>query len=323
MTDSFKRLKMRYLKSSPLEFKQRLKSYLYNGTLMEDFGLRDTNPLNGPSFHWANWKETCDFERWLIEKGIRNSKEIQDHFEDIKNVPLWVKNGHHFKESNLFGLYNSMADSRVREILLSRKEETLISLSNESGPYMSLKSMRWFDKNLYKAFIFDKILHGKFPLRSFRLIVDIPVACSFGRDLIDTTMIKITQINEEGLLFQILGASDWSHFRQSNCVFWKFNWEIISSILGVELEEQLDSNNKEEILCLDTRVIDEYTNPEACKKAGSFCHDIFVRYDDFSSEGRHPFSIGDYFFSYITLTENLFKEMMKEIKSEEDKKSAA
>ncbi len=283
----------------------------------------------GPSFHWANWDVTCGHEKRLVQAGGRTEGEIKTYLDACRGVPLWIKNGHNFSQGDLFSLYQAMTDVRVRGLLFSRRDETLISTVNESGPYMSLKSMRWFDKSVYRAFVYHKILSQYFPTRSFRLNVELPIPCAFGRDWSETSIFTITQLCKDGILFQIKGPSSWNHFKNKGCVFWNMDWGMVLQALGGEGVGMLAGDALEKaraqgkghkaqgnILCLDTRVAEEYTNPDNCQRAQGHVYDVFARYDDFSAEGKDVLAPKDIFAPFVKEMEALFMEVMDEIELE-------
>ncbi|MBP9682932.1 MAG: hypothetical protein KBD76_16145, partial [Bacteriovorax sp.] len=150
-----------------------LKDYLGAKELTEH--LRLTGEL---SFHWANWDQTCLVQRKHYKNFNNNFHlmKLNQKLQGLKNRPIWLCNKVKVMKSDLYSLYESYLDSRLRLTWFERKDEILFSFESEHGPYYTLTSMKWLDNDLYSQFVMKKILLEQYTLRSFRLNASIPVA---------------------------------------------------------------------------------------------------------------------------------------------------
>ncbi len=155
-------------------------------------------------FHWANWKDTCLFQRNEVRRNRVSRKKLSAlaaELEEYKNQKVWITSKIEVIETNLFELYQFYLDPRVRMAWLNKDREILVSLVNSSGPYVALSSMRWFSEEIYKKFVYHKILTGSMPLRSFRIGVNIPAEVWLDRDGVERITVHMKQLSESGILF--------------------------------------------------------------------------------------------------------------------------
>jgi hypothetical protein len=84
--------------------------------------------------------------------------------------------------------------------LFASKDEILVSMDNETGPYHTLKSMRWFDRDLCSRFIFKRLLENRAPVRQFRLNINIPLEARLDGNPFTNIKGAVTQISDYGIL---------------------------------------------------------------------------------------------------------------------------
>ena len=135
--------------------KNLLKDYLGKKDLSENLDL-----TNGLYFHWANWDETCLAQRkhYKSFNNNLNLSKLNTELTSLKTRPVWLCNKVKVLKTDLYALYESYLDSRLRMTWFERKEEILFSIDSEQGPYYSLTTMKWLDKKIYSKFVLRKIL---------------------------------------------------------------------------------------------------------------------------------------------------------------------
>lgn len=169
--------------------------YLKKGNLATDFKL---NSLGNLSFHWANWFYTAEYIKSHVDK--KRTENLEHAISFLKDRNIWLKNPMEQKESTLYDLYESYCDPRLKKLLFASKDEILVSMDNETGPYHSLKSMRWFDRDLCSRFVFKRLLENRAPIRQFRLNINIPIEARLDGNPFSNVKGAITQISEYGVL---------------------------------------------------------------------------------------------------------------------------
>ena len=178
----------------------KLLDYLGNPDIFGELKLVSSGSIR---FHWANWDQLLDHLHDKILKGgeIQSYNEVKLQLEEFKKDPVWIFNKTGNIQSNVYELYNYYLDPRMRELWFELNEETLISFKSTSGPFIRLQSMRWFDSEVYKVFIFDRLLENKSTAqRGFRINVDIPLECNFEDTVIEPLQAHIIQLSKEGIL---------------------------------------------------------------------------------------------------------------------------
>jgi hypothetical protein len=169
--------------------------YLKKGNLSSPYHLNMGGSLD---FHWANWDYTANYIKSHMDK--KRSENLENAIGFLKDRLIWLKNPMEQKSSSLYDLYESYCDPRLKKLLFATKDEILVSMDNETGPYHSLKSMRWFDRDLCARFIYKRILENRAPLRQFRLSLSLPVEARLDGNPFTNIKGSITQISESGIL---------------------------------------------------------------------------------------------------------------------------
>ena len=269
-------------------------------------------------FHWANWKDSCAFQKSEVVRNRQARDKLHFLWEELdkyKEISVWLSSKDRLVESNLFDLYTAYLDPRVRISWFGKDEEMLISMANSSGPYIALSSMRWFSKTIYRSFVYHKILTERMRLRSFRLGVDIPVKLTFDKYNMNSTDLRIKQLSETGILFLInerssfirLMASPYLRVELTEESFVNFaslvpNFNKFVHLGNIQAKSEMISSS-----FLDTTIFNRYNNIINMKTSlvgGEFY--FFARYEDLSMENG-KFSL-----------ERLLRPLLIEIKYEFD-----
>jgi hypothetical protein len=216
-----------------------LDEYLKNPSTFDDVKLVSSGVI---SFHWSNWDKLLQKINKRIEKGdyIKNLDELSFCLEEYRNVPVWFKNIQGSVKSNLYDLYSYFLDPRLKELWFELNEETLVSFNCASGPFVRLQSMRWFDQDVYRQFIYGKLLRNLgLSKRGFRINVDIPLEFEFKGTVQENIPASITQISKDGILIKVSGRADFQILERMDQVGIKAN---LNSFKKVTSKKKVDLN---------------------------------------------------------------------------------
>ncbi|MDD0851973.1 hypothetical protein HBN50_02645 [Halobacteriovorax sp. GB3] len=264
----------------------KFKDYLNKGNLCQKHELTKNGNLY---FHWANWAESCKYQKSLLYKNSKQSKRLKNleaELEKLKDIPIWlsIKNERH--EICLYDLYKAYLDPRLKSAWFDVHSETLVSSQSISGPYVTLHSMRWFEKDTYEKFIYLKILSNYVPLRSFRLGVNVPVK-AFGDDspLKDIGM-TLYQLSKDGCVFKIKGQLKIANLLNSEKLTMKMRIRPFKNVIDAGFDDVIKAFSK-----IDFSIIndDELSVVEIDR-------DVI---DRFGKDEGVRFSNGDEFFLYV------------------------
>jgi hypothetical protein len=187
----------------------------------------------------------------------------------------------------------------------NRSDEILVSVVNEAGPYVSLSSMRWYDKDIYTAFVYKKLLTQKVMMRNFRLGLSLPVLCYFNQVPFDSTMGFIHQISKEGVLFKIMGLNNFNRFISSRTIKFEVDLSPFQGIESMDVNKILNhfsrtdfndfsSPDKNIYVLNSNRLMEYYDNSLNCRSNNGREFYIFASYDDFK-ENSTPHSMKEIF----------------------------
>lgn len=277
------------------EERGKLVDYLQKDPLQSFFYLTSNGNL---TFHWANWKETCLYQKSLLVKHNEQRarfKELVDKLDRLRESTIWLRSKQKTVKTTLYDLYESYLDPRMRITWFNRSDEILVSQVNEAGPYISLSSMRWYDKEIYTAFVYKKILSQKATLRNFRLGISLPVLCYFNQVSFDSTMGFIHQISKDGILFKIVGLNNFNRFTSSRTIRFEVDLTPFEGIRDKNVKQlmehfsQVDFNDfsgaeKSSYILNATRLMDYYDNSLNCRASNGKDYYLFAKYDDFSED---------------------------------------
>ncbi len=199
------------------ETQKLIQDYLKSHSLSQPLEIGKNNIL---SFHWANDKLSTGYVKNLYEsegqKEAKRREELERELYSLKETPIWLMSRHGQLKSDLYNLYLCYLDPRLRTQWFEL-EEILVSMNHEAGPFQSLKSMRWLDKDIYARFIYHKMITSWVPQRSFRLSLDIPLEIRAGGSPFGVLNGKIHQISTHGLVLHLASygqAKEWHDYEE-------------------------------------------------------------------------------------------------------------
>jgi len=291
-------------KNGPSSFTQEM-SLLNNGKL---------------SFHWANWKDSCMFQRSEVSKNkVARERlfQLEQTINRFKKIPVWMSVREKIVENTMYDLYQAYLDPRIRANWFNREEEILISMTINSGSYLALSSMRWFDKETYRAFVYHKILTQRMCLRQFRLGVEIPVIAEFDESGISCSPMTITQISNAGVLLHLDGRQNFIRLINSKYIKLRFDqesWTQFSAQFPAEwclITSSQDQGKFINSSMVNSEVLNWYDNMLNIKSspAGDVFY-FFVRYADLSPVEHCP-SIQDLLYPFVKEAINCFNTGLK------------
>ena len=263
-----------------------LNEYLGNRNLAENLALSPQL-----SFHWANWDETCIAQRKHYKNFNNNYylTEMSRGLLELKSKNVWLCNKVKVIKSDLYSLYESYLDSRLRLTWFERKDEILFSLENEQGPYYPITSLKWMDKELYTKFVMQKILIEEYTLRSFRLDANIPVIFTLNNNVMEyKDQVHIHQLSESGIIFRIKDKKFFNKIQNSSLLEFKIPINQYKKVAFLKFDEALRQLNKTQDTLddqltkysLSSLILKCYGNIESAKRSSGEDFYIFARYED-------------------------------------------
>ena len=297
----------------------KLKGHLNTASLGSSLKLTPNGLL---SFHWSNWKDSCNYVKNQLNQkcSISRLEKINDEFNELKNRNIWLKNKHKTIKATMFELYENYLDPRIRMNWFDLKDEILISTHNESGPYMTLTSMRWLDKDTYTSFVRRKIIMGFVPKRNFRLDLDIPVKGYFDNLSLKPSAINFHQANKDGLILKFKYSSDINKALNSEHLYIQMNLKPFCDLARKNYKEIIqdfsnferrDFSDRQNIVSLETNVFNMYGNDNAVKLCNGKEFYIFVKYSDLIMPDHFTESIRPGFQNMVNEIEKEFQAQLK------------
>ncbi len=216
---------------------KKVHEYLHQHSLADSLALGNNGIL---SFHWANDELSSRYVKTLYQDGGERESERRAQLElELKNLqqtPVWLMSRQGQMKSDLYNLYQCYLDPRLRNQWFEL-DEILVSTNHEAGPFQSLKSMRWFDKDIYARFIYLKMIDAWVPQRKFRLSLDIPIEVRPGGSPFHSMKGKIHQISHVGLVLHLCTtgsglAREWQEYDE--IVFLKKELSLVKEGSNVE-----------------------------------------------------------------------------------------
>lgn len=310
-----------------------LKDYLGSRDLTEHLKL--TKEL---SFHWSNWDLTCLAQRKHYKNFNNNHHltRLNQTLQELKNKPVWLCNKVRVIRTDLYSLYESYLDSRLRLTWFERKDEILFSYEGEQGPYFTLTSMKWLDKDIYSQFVLRKILIEHYTLRSFRLNAIIPLHFKLDNDVnIYENKVVIHQMSDVGFIFKIMDKNFLNKMKNSHMMELKIPIAPFIKTELMSLEDTFMRIDQHEINIpgdamtyrLDARILNYYGNLNNAKRSTEDEFYIFARYEDLMPFD-HDTELKNVFAPLVEKTKRHFLadldelESIRKAKMQEYKKSA-
>ena len=298
-----------------------LKDYLGKTNLSDHLHL-----TNSVSFHWSNWDQTCLLQQQLYKNYNNNFHlmTLNNSLMDLKSKTVWICNRVEVLRTDLYALYESYLDSRLRLTWLERKDELLFSLDSEQGPFYTLTSMKWFNKDIYAQFVMRKILIEQFTLRSFRLNTNIPVMLKFDNDVTNyQEKVSIHQISEAGIILKINDKNFVNKIKNSIMLEFKIPVQCYQNAHRLSFHDAWKKLNSDSIFNeeyfktyqLESRIMNFYGNLSNSKRSGDNEFYIFARYEDFLPLA-HGIYLAEAFAPLVSKTKKYFMKELEVIANE-------
>jgi hypothetical protein len=308
-----------------------------NLSLNEYLGVRDLTEhlklTKELTFHWANWDQTCLAQRKHYKNFNNNYHlmRLNQTLQELKTKPVWLCNKIKVLKSDLYSLYESYLDSRLRMTWFERKDEILFSLEGDQGPYYTLTSMKWLDNELYSKFVMRKILLEHYTLRSFRLNAFIPIVFKLDNDVkVYGDKVQIHQLSEVGFIFKINDKNFLNKIKNSQVLELKIPVKQYTKIGKLKIEEAFKRLDEEKPIDendyltfkLDARILNFYGNMNNAKRSADeeFC--LFARYEDLIPEG-HETQLKEVFVPLVEKTKVHFLKCLEEFEGNKTWKKSA
>lgn len=302
-----------------------LKNYLGKANLTDQLHLTNT-----VTFHWSNWDQTCLLQQQLYKNYNNNFHlvALNNSLNALKSQTIWLCNKVEVLHTDLYALYESYLDSRLRLTWHERKDELLFSNESEQGPYYTLTSMKWFKKEIYAQFVMRKILIEQFTLRSFRLNTSIPVNLKFDNDVTNYhEKVSIHQLSEVGVILKINDQNFINKIKNSAILELKIPVHCYKETLRLNFDDSWKKLNSPTLFNeehfktykLESRIMNFYGNLFNTKRSGGNEFYIFARYEDILPLG-HDLLLSDAFAPLVSKTK---KHFIKEIDILANEKLAA
>jgi hypothetical protein len=249
----------------------------------------------------------------------------------LKLQPVWLCNKLKVMKSDLYSLYESYLDSRLRLTWFERKDEILFSFESEQGPYYTITSMKWLDSEVYSEFILRKILLEQYTLRSFRLNANIPVHFKLDTDVLDYENIAtIHQLSEFGFIFKIKNKNFLNKIKSSKSLKLSFSINPYLSIAQMDVESAFKKLNYQSNLVdevnttfqLESRILNFYGNMNNAKRSVNEEFYLFARYEDLVASDQE-FDLKGLFSPFIDKTKNYFLKSLVDIEENKILKKCA
>ncbi len=250
------------------------------------------------TFHWANWDQTCLAQRKYYKNFNNNYHliKLNQTLQELRSKPVWLCNKVKTVKSDLYSLYESYLDSRLRLTWFERKDEILFSFDSEQGPYYTLTSMKWLNNDIYSQFVMRKILLEQYTLRSFRLSATIPVVFKLNNDVNEyADKVQIHQLSEAGLIFKISDKNFINKIKNSANMELKIPIKNYSKVGKLKIEESFKKLNESEAVLdselspfkLDSRILNFYGNMNNAIRSTDEEFFIYARYEDLVPNGHN------------------------------------
>lgn len=305
-----------------------LKDYLGSCDLSEHLKL--TNEL---TFHWANWDQTCLVQRKHYKNFNNNFHlvRLNESLQELKKKPVWLCNKIKVMKTDLYSLYESYLDSRLRLTWFDRKDEILFSFDSEQGPYYTLTSMKWLENDVYSKFVMKKILLEHYTLRSFRLNANIPIVFKFNNDVKEySDKVQIHQLSEVGFIFKINDKNFINKIKSSTTLELKLPVKHYFKIVKLNIEDAFKILNEVQSIQehdyvqfkLESRILNFYGNFNNAKRSADEEFFLFARYEDLIPHG-HEMQLKPVFAPIVTKTKNHFIRGLDALHNNQTRKKAA
>lgn len=301
-----------------------LASYLTEAPFDQDLNL---TPNGNISFHWSNWRTSSEYIKDQVKTDSPKHRQklaaLSRELDKLKKKTIWLKNKHKTLKSSMYDLYESYLDPRIRMTWFDREDEILVSTHNESGPYITLSSMRWMDKDTFASFVRRKLITDYVPQRNFRVGLDIPISVSFDNSPLTKTTFHLNQASELGLVIKVNSLSDITKALNSQVMYINMDLtpfhetmensfhKIIKTFSEADFEEG-ELRTEDANFSLNASVLRDYGNYDNIKASDGKSFYIFVKYEDLN--GLNPEGeIKTIFNSFVRSMEKQLEKEMKKV----------
>jgi hypothetical protein len=290
-----------------------LQNYFKNFKLDSELKLSKNGQLK---FHWANWDKTCLLQKSFSESDKSKLDLMNEALELLKSYPVWYQRNLVTVKSNLYELYSSYMDPRLKMTWHDLQKDTHVSLHHESGPYISLTSMRWMDKETYELFIYKKLLTSYHPMREFRVSSLIKATGEIDHSPLSKIDLKITQFSKKGMIVAISGH----HFEKvKNCsdIKVEINLDAFSKLKNRNEIDKFNANkiSNGQYINIKGHSIRQFGNLDNANSSNGSEYFFFIPYSELeivgSNKGAHQL-----FGHFVEMLENFFTDEL-DFKSEE------
>ena len=291
--------------------------YLCSDALMEKHYLTENKNIE---FHWSFWDKGCDFQIDQITNEKEKQIKIESlnlYFDELKLKTVYIRKEITTLKISLYDFYMLYTDNSRVDEWDKLKQASQVSMVGEAGPYVAIDSMRWFEKEVYSAFVFNKLILGEMPKRRFRLGVNIPVDCEFNGSPLNKNQIEIYQLSVNGCLFKVNGGHIYNKFMSAKKLEMKFNFQPFIKVLGLSAVETINyfsnidfnitNENDLSSFSFPLEYLDSYGNLENAKNGNGKEFFFFLRYDDLKAINSNV-DVSDIFKSFVKCFEEYFDE---------------
>jgi hypothetical protein len=281
-----------------------LQNYFEKSELDKDLKLSANGQLK---FHWANWNKTCLLQKQRAESDFSKLEHLDKSLELLKSYPIWYQRNLETIKSNLYELYTSYLDPRLKMTWHDLQSNTQVSLHHESGPYISLTSMRWMDKETYSLFIFRKLLTSYYPMRQFRISSEISLTGEVDHSPLSRIDLKITQFTKKGIIIAINGHN-FDKVKNCNSLKLPINLKAFSKL---RKREDIDKFNAcegcgQQFLNFHGHSLRETGNLESASFSNGTEYYFFIPYSEIDVVGSTK-SAHQLFANFVEILEDIFE----------------
>ncbi len=296
-------------KSKKARVRSELQNYFEKSELDKDLKLSANGQLK---FHWANWNKTCLLQKERAGEDSSKLEHLDKSLELLKAYPIWYQRNLETVKSNLYELYSSYLDPRLKMTWHELQESTQVSLNHESGPYISLTSMRWMDKETYSLFVFRKLLTSYYPMREFRVSSEISLTGEVDHSPLSRIDLKITQFTKRGLIIAINGHN-FEKVKNCNELKVPINLKNFSKLRNRDDINKFDAceGRGQHYLNIHGRSLRENGNLESASFSnGTECY-FFIPYSELDVVGSTKTSY-QLFANFVEILETIFESELDE-----------
>lgn len=188
---------------SSLKFlsRQKFKDYLSATALDESYDYFQDGTLK---LHWSNFKALSSFFRERAKENQALIHSCEKQLEEIKREIVWLRNRRGIVKMTLFDLYHAYSDPLLNGSVFKQEgdDQFCYSMGTEAGPFHSVANLSWMNPEIYRYFIYHKILKGVLRQRDFRLSLNLPIQFSRANSPLDFHQGRLVQVTSRGLLFE-------------------------------------------------------------------------------------------------------------------------